>query len=1200
MKNRACSFLASGVLRLIAIISLLAIPAASNAAPVLQDLLSEPTAPTATSKVAPTIPVGKALVFPVSAYEDSGSPLTFTVKSSNPAIMARVRTGNPLLKLNISHAAGTDPAVDPAYNGTLVFQLFRDWTPMAAGFIGGFAQSGSLDNTKFQRLSDLNGGMGAAESLIYQGGGQTSLGFTFENELRAPLLFSGRGQLAMANAGTDSVTYTGTNGSQFFITHGNLPRSTAPEGSVIPLGGPRHLDFKHTVFGQLTHGWDVMDKFHNTPRTSDSPVVAVNIASAGVSPRYDDGTHIYTDAVLLLTANSSGTATITVSVTDGHSAPVTSTFTATAKPDTNNSAPFVIAPQNAVGPKEKIFSVPLVRAADLEYDYISTASGLVNGSGSHGQSQQQSGLVYVLGSPGFTGVLHLAFGITQFDMSYRGQVDGDATDFSQLVSANLGVGDELARLEPIGIYAQPGTAMTNVAIAKFLDDDSRGGAAGFTASINWGDGSALSTGVITADTSRPVFAGALVMGTHTFAKEGNYTITSTIFGDKGFIGSTRSAATVSAKALRALGQDIVFKGKNVSNVVLASISDAAPVAPKQYEVTIDWGDGTVGPGHIKADRTGKLLVFGNHTYLDAETFSLGIRVHKTGGDAAQDAQTWSAIKLNGFNGPLHLPPFSQAHLIGDINQVANLAVGNAAPTYKSFRSTTGTGANERTLFTCEMVIINSGNLPSKPGKLRFYLSADKKRTKLDPAENPADIPLKIGPITEFDIPAQAPGAGIRYVCDKLSSVDLRLKPLRAQDVSENGTGLNLIGVIRYSDPLADKEPIDIAAVAGPFNGINVRLIGPLNPNGGLQTTKAVGDAHTAKFSVSIDRQPAAGQKVVIKATVLHTRLLPPDNLVAAPAEGTLSSLEDPVTKLPTDPVTLTFDSTNWQSVKEVTVTGNAESVLTGNTPYIIQVSVDPLTTTDPRFKDLDPADVSVINLDTVVPTIILSKTSLTTTEALGAGHIGKFGVKISPAPLANQSVVVRVESQNTAEGTVDKALLTFNSNNFNISQEVTVTGVDDQVVDPDVTYNIHVSRDSTTVDPRFNNVAAVDLPVTNVDAAPKVIVTPTAISTSEAAGAVPATFTVKLSEKPGVGADVTITLTNGNPAQGTLDKTTLVFTSANATDAQTVSVTGLADPLHTGQQTYKITVNPSVCNQLRFNGLKGSDVTVTNLNDAQP
>ncbi|MES2572686.1 MAG: calcium-binding protein, partial [Verrucomicrobiota bacterium] len=149
----------------------------------------------------------------------------------------------------------------------------------------------------------------------------------------------------------------------------------------------------------------------------------------------------------------------------------------------------------------------------------------------------------------------------------------------------------------------------------------------------------------------------------------------------------------------------------------------------------------------------------------------------------------------------------------------------------------------------------------------------------------------------------------------------------------------------------------------------------------------------------------------------------------------------------------------------------------------------------------------------------------------GLGHTAKFGVKISPAPLANQPVVVNVQSLNTAEGTVDKAKLTFTSANFNTSQEVTVTGIDDKVIDPDQTYNIRVSRDATTVDPRFASMAPVDLPVTNVDAAPKVIVTPTVLSTSTAAGSVPATFTIKLSEAPALGGDVTITLTNTNPAE---------------------------------------------------------------------
>ena len=70
-----------------------------------------------------------------------------------------------------------------------------------------------------------------------QGQGTGGPGYTFEDEINQHKIV--RGALAMANAGPN------TNGSQFFIV-------TIPEASW--------LDGKHTVFGEVTNGMDVVDK----------------------------------------------------------------------------------------------------------------------------------------------------------------------------------------------------------------------------------------------------------------------------------------------------------------------------------------------------------------------------------------------------------------------------------------------------------------------------------------------------------------------------------------------------------------------------------------------------------------------------------------------------------------------------------------------------------------------------------------------------------------------------------------------------------------------------------------------------------------------------------------------------------------------------------------------------------------------------
>lgn len=96
----------------------------------------------------------------------------------------------------------------------------------------------------------------------YMGNGTGRIGYTFEDEFAPGLAFDRAGRLAMANAGPN------TNGAQFFITVEPTP----------------WLDQKHTIFGEVAEGQEVVSAISQTPRdVRDRPLQHVRIRSVFIA-----------------------------------------------------------------------------------------------------------------------------------------------------------------------------------------------------------------------------------------------------------------------------------------------------------------------------------------------------------------------------------------------------------------------------------------------------------------------------------------------------------------------------------------------------------------------------------------------------------------------------------------------------------------------------------------------------------------------------------------------------------------------------------------------------------------------------------------------------------------------------------------------------------------------------------------------------
>jgi peptidylprolyl isomerase len=142
--------------------------------------------------------------------------------------------------------------------GVIEIKLFPEVAPKACESFAGLIEKGYYNGIVFHRV---------IKNFMIQGGdptgtgrgGESIWGKPFEDEVSSALQFDKMGLLAMANAGPN------TNGSQFFITTAKTP----------------WLNMRHTIFGEVISGYDVVQKIENTATDSqDRPLAEQKIIKA--------------------------------------------------------------------------------------------------------------------------------------------------------------------------------------------------------------------------------------------------------------------------------------------------------------------------------------------------------------------------------------------------------------------------------------------------------------------------------------------------------------------------------------------------------------------------------------------------------------------------------------------------------------------------------------------------------------------------------------------------------------------------------------------------------------------------------------------------------------------------------------------------------------------------------------------------------
>lgn len=184
---------------------------------------------------------------PETAATSAAAPTEETDQKSTPTEESHVKPK--------TYSKPPEMMIDPEKSYTAIFktekgdvtiELFADKAPVTVNSFVFLAREGYYDGTTFHRV---------IEDFMAQGGdvtgtGRGGPGYQFEDEFDPDLKHDKEGTLSMANAGP------GTNGSQFFITFGPTP----------------WLDGKHTVFGRVVDGMDVVKSIRlRDPMTDPEP-----------------------------------------------------------------------------------------------------------------------------------------------------------------------------------------------------------------------------------------------------------------------------------------------------------------------------------------------------------------------------------------------------------------------------------------------------------------------------------------------------------------------------------------------------------------------------------------------------------------------------------------------------------------------------------------------------------------------------------------------------------------------------------------------------------------------------------------------------------------------------------------------------------------------------------------------------------------
>ena len=360
-----------------------------------------------------------------------------------------------------------------------------------------------------------------------------------------------------------------------------------------------------------------------------------------------------------------------------------------------------------------------------------------------------------------------------------------------------------------------------------------------------------------------------------------------------------------------------------------------------------------------------------------------------------------------------------------------------------------------------------------------------------------------------------------------------------EDGTQNGQ-IQIVGI--SSDPFYQGRGKDIQARNTDDDKAGVTI----TPVTDLRTTEAnEGFPHDASFRVVLNSAPASGGIVTVSLQSSDT------------TEGTLSTSS------------VIFDETSWDTPQTVTLTGVDDSVEDGDQTFSIQTGLSSVGA--PAYALLSDSDVdelSVTNIDDEQSGLLI-----TAVQPLQTGEDGtsaSFFLRLRSRPEAD--VKVAVTSSKNSEGELDKGELLFTVDNWGVEQQVTLTGVDEDIVDGVQGYAVNLS--TASVDPLYAGVTDSILAQNEDDDLPVVVVSPdSGLEVNEMGGS--DTFTVILGKEPASAVTLPVGFRSPVSTEAIVSPMSLTFTPDDWHQAQIVTVTGINDFTQDGDSLFDVVVGPA-------------------------